>query len=105
VHLAAKLVKRSSSGDDTRHAIAEINAYIAIRDALLAEAEQMRTRAKLDSVIVANDYVETCLQPARAPYQAQFLPEAAAIRERKRCALVKTRIAELREQAPRQHAA
>ena len=33
----------------SKEAIAEINAYIAIRDGLLVEAEQIRTRAKIDS--------------------------------------------------------
>jgi hypothetical protein len=80
----------------SKYAIGEINAYIAIRDELLMEAEELRTRAKLDSVIVANDFVATCLKPARPPYQAQFLPETAAVRERARCQAVKNRVAELR---------
>ncbi len=73
----------------------EINAYIAIRDDLLAEAEQIRTRAKIDSLVVANDFVEKCLKPARPPYEGQCLPESEAVRERKRCVFVKGRIAEL----------
>jgi hypothetical protein len=75
--------------------VKEINAYIAIRDELLAEAEQIMTRAKIDSVTVANDFVTTCLKPARSPYQAQCLPEADAIRERKRCEAIKTRLREM----------
>jgi hypothetical protein len=78
--------------------IAEINAYIAIRDDLLAEAEQIRTRAKIDSLVVANDFVEKCLKPARPPYEGQCLPPGEAIRERKRCEVVKGRIAELYSQ-------
>ncbi len=77
-------------------AIAEINAYIAIRDELFSEAEQLRTSAKLDSATVANDFVATYLRPARSPYQAQSLPETDAARERKRCQFVQGRIAQLR---------
>jgi hypothetical protein len=82
----------------SEEAIAEINAYIAIRDGLLVEAEQIRTRAKIDSVTVANDFVMTCLKPARPPYEAQCLPEADAVSERKRCDYVRARIAELTAQ-------
>ncbi len=83
---------------DAFNLVAEIKAYIAIRDDLLAEAEELKTRAKLDSVTVANDFVQSCLQPARPPYQSQCLPEVNALRERKRCAAVRKRIAELRTQ-------
>jgi hypothetical protein len=80
----------------SKHVVDEINAYIAIRDGLMVEAEQMRTHAKLNSVMVANDFVETCLKPARPAYKAQHLREADAVRERKRCQAVKARVAELR---------
>jgi uncharacterized protein YcbX len=80
-------------------AVEEISAYIAIRDDLLTDAEQMRTRAKLESVLVANEFVASCLKPARAPYGAQSLAEADATRERKRCDVVRNRVAELRAQA------
>ena len=80
----------------SKYIVDEINAYIAIRDGLMVEAEQMRTHAKLDSVMVANDFVEVCLKPARPAYKAQHLPEADAVRERKRCQTVKARVAELR---------
>jgi hypothetical protein len=76
--------------------IAEIKAYIAIRDGLLTEAEQLKTRAKIDSLAVANDFVQSCLKAARLPYESQCLPEADALRERKRCEAVRSRIAELR---------
>lgn len=82
----------------SKEAIAEINAYIAIRDDLLNEAEQIRTRAKIDSLTVANNFVATCLKPVRPPYQAQCLPEAEAVRERKRCEAVTIRIRELLSQ-------
>jgi hypothetical protein len=87
---------RAVEHGSSRHAIDEINAYIAIRDDLLAEAEELPTCAKLDSVAVANDFVETCLRSPRPSYKAQHLPEADAIRERKRCEEVKQRISELR---------
>ncbi len=77
-------------------ATTEINAYIAIRDELFAEAEQLRTSAKLESASAANDFVLVCLRPARSPYQAQCLPEREAVRERERCETVKSRIAQLR---------
>jgi hypothetical protein len=83
--------------EETRseHAIAEINAYIAIRDNLIAEAQQTTTVEALKRARLVNDFVETCLKPARTPYEAQSLPDADAVRERKRCAAVRARIAEL----------
>jgi hypothetical protein len=83
---------------DSLNVIVEIKAYIAIRDNLLAEAEQLKTPAKIDSLAVANDFVQNCLKAARPPYESQCLPEADAVRERKRCEAVRTRIAELRSQ-------
>jgi len=79
------------------YTVAEINAYIAIRDQLLAEAEDLRTASKIASTVLANDFVQGCLQPARSPYDAQYLPETDAVRERKRCEAVRNRIAQLRE--------
>src|SRR3989441_724985 len=81
------------------YSIAEINAYIAIRDELLAETEELHTSAKLAATELANDFVFGCLKPARAPYEAQYLPESDAIRERKRCEIVRERIAQLRNSA------
>ena len=80
----------------SKQAVEEINAYIAVRDVLLVEAEEVTTRARLDRLAIANEFVETCLRPARSPYEAQCLAETNAIRERKRCAAVKVRIAQLR---------
>lgn len=79
-----------------KETIAEINAYIAIRDGLMVEAEQIRTNAKVDSLAVANDFVVACLRTPRPPYQEQCLPEASAAQERIRCEQVKTRIVELK---------
>jgi hypothetical protein len=84
------------ANDASTYAVKEINAFIAIRDGLLADAEEFMSQAKLDGVAMANDFVETCLKPARPPYQAQHLPETDATRERKRCQAVKVRLAELR---------
>lgn len=88
-----------TSAFGSAYSVAEINAYIAIRDQLLAEAEGKRTAAKLASTTLANDFVEGCLKPARSPYEAQCLPEEDAIRERKRCESVRLRIAQLRQRA------
>src|SRR5882724_5146928 len=99
-HETAKVLTKnythpSAKPASSKHVIDEINAYIAIRDELLAEAEQIMTRAKIDSVTVANDFVATCLKPVRPPYHAQCLPETDAVRERKRCETVKARVQEL----------
>ena len=80
----------------SQFAVAEINTYIAIRDDLLAEAEDTPISAKLKSVAIANDLVEVCLRAPRPTYQAQHLPETDAIRERERCEDVKQRIGALR---------
>jgi hypothetical protein len=80
----------------TKHAHAEIHAYIAIRDRLLTEAEEVPNNSALRRVVIANDVVEIFLKPARKPYEAQHLPEDEAIHERERCEAVKNRIAELR---------
>ena len=93
----AKAAPTLSSAFGSAYSVAEINAYIAIRDQLLSEAEQIHNSAKLASTTLANDFVEGCLKPARTPYQAQYLPESDAVRERKRCEAVRTRIAQLRE--------
>lgn len=95
----ARTAPTLSSSFGSAYSAAEINAYIAIRDQLLAEAEQLHTSAKIASTALANDFVEGCLKPARAPYDAQCLPESDAVRERKRCAAVRDRIAQLRTSA------
>lgn len=77
------------------YTVAEINAYIAVRDQLLAEAEEIRTASKLASTALANDFVLGCLQSMRSPYEAQCLPETDAVQERKRCEAVRDRIAQL----------
>jgi hypothetical protein len=82
-------------GKSSQHAIEEINGYIAIRDDLLAQAEEVTTPGALQRAAIANDLVESCLRPVRRPYEAQFLPELDAARERKRCTAARVRITEL----------
>lgn len=88
-----------TSAFGSAYSAAEIHAYIAIRDQLLAEAEELHSSAKLASTALANDFVEGCLKPARAPYEAQCLAESDAARERKRCEVVRDRIEKLRGSA------
>jgi hypothetical protein len=92
---SGKPQRRSTKTVDSQYSVDEINAYIAIRDNWLAEAEATMTSANLRRLSLANDFVRSCLKPARSPYKAQYLPERDADRERKRCAAVKIRIAEL----------
>ena len=80
------------------YSVAEINAYIAIRDQLLDEAEKLHTTTKIASTALANDFVEGCLKPVRSPYEAQCLPESEAVRERKRCEAVRERLTQLRSE-------
>ena len=88
------LTLRYIAGAD--YAFAEINAYIAIRERLLADAEDSRNEAKIDRAQSANDFVESCLKPTRSPYQAQSLSDADAQREWNRCLAVKVRLQRLR---------
>jgi hypothetical protein len=90
-----RLATGARAESSSKQAVEEINAYIAVRNVLLVEAEEVTTRARLDRVTIANEFVETCLRPPRSPYEAQCLAETDAIGERKRCASVKVRIAEL----------
>lgn len=78
----------------------EIGSFIAIRDSLLADAEQAATPVTLDRAAVANNYVQDCLRPARSPYQDQHLAEEEAWMERRRCAAVDQRLAQLRQRFP-----
>ena len=91
----ARTAAPSSHKVSSPAAVEEINAYIAIRDLSLADAERVPTRGTLDRALLANEFVESCLRPARSPYQAQSLPEANAVTERQRCAAAKVRLAQL----------
>ena len=70
----------------------EIQAYATIRDLALAEAERTTNTLNLERARIANEFVENCLKPARAPYEAQHLPEGDSTRERQRCEAVKVRL-------------
>jgi len=78
------------------YVVDEINAYVAIRDIALAEAEKDPSSVNLERARIANDFVENCLKPARSPYESQHLPETDAARERGRCQAVKVRLSLLR---------
>jgi hypothetical protein len=91
----ARTASTLSSKFGSAYSIAEINAYIAVRDQLLAEAERTHASAKLASTALANDFVEGCLQSPRSPYQAECLSESDSARERIRCKVVRERISEL----------
>ena len=80
----------------TSYVVDEINAYVAIRDIALAEAEKDPSPVNLERVRIANEFVENCLKPARSPYKSQQLPETDAARERGRCQAVKVRLSLLR---------
>jgi hypothetical protein len=80
----------------TSYIVDEINAYVAIRDIALAEAEKEPSSVNLERLRIANDFVKDCLKPARSPYEAQHLPEADAARERDRCRDVRVRLSLLR---------
>lgn len=92
---SGKGTKPANRAANSTSAAEEIEAYIAIRDGLLAAAEKAATCEMLRRVSIANDFVETCLKPARSPYETQFLPEGEAARERERCQAAKARIAQL----------
>src|SRR5438067_8219160 len=57
----------ASAESSSKQAVEEISAYIAIRDILLVEAEEVMMRARLDRLTNANEFVETCLRPPRSP--------------------------------------
>lgn len=79
---------QSVKQSENTHATAEIGAYIEIRDRALANAERTPSEAMLTRVETANAFVLSCLKVARSPYQAQYLEETDAARERKRCEAV-----------------
>jgi hypothetical protein len=81
------------------YSVAEINAYIAIRDQLLDEAEKLHSSAKVASTTLANDFVAGCLKSGCSPYEAQCLAESDAVRERERCEAVRARLEKLRQTA------
>ena len=88
--------EHAPADDVSQTARDEINAFIAIRNILLAEAEKSPTSKAVESAAIANDLVEDCLQNPRSPYDAQCLLQADAARERRVCREAKQRIAQLR---------
>lgn len=102
---AAKPAAPPSASSPASNPVAEeIHSFIAIRDLLLAEAEELTDETNLHRLWMANEFAARCLEPARAPYQAQSLPPAEAAAERQRCKTINLRIAQLRTRV-RRHAA
>jgi hypothetical protein len=78
------------------YASEEIQAYVAARDSLLAEAVEKPTAVALKRAHLANEFVVNCLRPpSSAPYSSQFLSEQDALVERQRCRDASARIAAL----------
>jgi hypothetical protein len=73
----------------------EIRAYVAIRDLLLHDAEVTTTAESLRRATIANEFVETCLQSPRSPYEAQHLERSESESERARCSEVRAAITRL----------
>jgi hypothetical protein len=80
----------------SRYAIDEINAYIAVRDGLLEEAEQNPTGVGIERLILANNFVANCMRPTCHPYITQCLPDVDSVRELKQCHAVDAQIVKLR---------
>lgn len=90
------LGRRRSAVIGSPEASSEVYAYAAARDLALAVAERESSHLTLNRAFLANQMVEMCLKSMRSPYQAQALPEAEALRERRRCEVVRDRISQLR---------
>ena len=91
-----KTGRSGSSPEASQLAIEEINAYIAVRDGLMAEAISDRSEAAIESLALANNFVSNCLGPARQPYLTQCLPAKDAARELQRCHAADAQIARFR---------
>jgi hypothetical protein len=97
LHPTARNSKKTSAiTPAVESASVEIHSYLAARDLLLRAADVNTNEANLRCAWAANEFAESCLRPARAPYHAQVLPEAEAACERRRCTSVRLRLAELR---------
>ena len=75
----------------------EIEAYEAIRDFLLNDAEVTASLESLRRAAIANELIESCLQPPRSPWQAQCLEPRQATRELERCCAAQMQIAALQQ--------
>jgi hypothetical protein len=95
--LLARKHRQSLTGPSasSRYAAEAINAYIAVRDQLVAEVDKVASPEKLNRLAIANDLVLACLKPTRHPYGAQSLPEAEAVRERSRCEAIRNKVSKL----------
>jgi hypothetical protein len=80
----------------TSYIVDEINAYTAIRDIAVAEAEKEPNMLNLERACIANEFVEKCLKPARTPYELQYLQKADAARELENCQEIRIRLSLLR---------
>jgi hypothetical protein len=94
-----KTMRNSPAAPASDSASVEIRSFLAARDLLLRQAEVNPTESNLRRACAANEFAESCLRPARSPYQAQALSEAEAARERLRCNAAKVRLVELRTRA------
>jgi hypothetical protein len=82
---------------ESKEARDEIEAYAAIRDLLLSDAEVTTSIESLRRAAIANELLESCLRPPRSPWQAQYLEPHEAARELDRCCATKMRIAALQQ--------
>lgn len=96
--------KKTCSSAGATGAEVEIHAYLAARNLLLRDAEVNTNETNLQRAAAANDFAESCLRPARSPYEAQALPETEAARERQHCKAVRMRLAKLRARLQRRAA-
>ena len=94
-HAGRKTAQLDLARTGSQEARDEIYAYVAIRDLLLSDAEVTTTPESLRRATMANEFVETCLQPPRSPYEAQYLLQIDVTRERERCTEARNRISAL----------
>ena len=94
-----KTMRKSPAAPASDTASVEIHSFLAARDLLLRQAEANPTGSNLRRACAANEFADSCLRPARSPYQAQALPEPEAARERLRCNAARVRLVHLRTRA------
>jgi hypothetical protein len=80
----------------TSYIVDEIHAYVVIRDLAVAEAEKEPNMLNVERACIANEFVEKCLNPARTPYETQYLQQAEAAQEREACHEIRIRLSLLR---------
>ncbi len=94
-----KGMPKSPAAPAAEGASVEIYSYLAARDLFLREANANPTESNLRRAGAANKFAESCLRSAASPYEAQALPEAEAVHEKRRCNSIKVRLAQLRARA------